>query len=284
MKRVLFGFLVSIAAIFSIPSYTQEIAPNLIEYGMGEFSDCGLMSPPSLWPPIISIREDGRTVLYREDHFIIGKHDDLEIAKIRKRLSKNKLLKKSQLIPLRRGKMLGIGGGIVYIRYKDNDEEIIVCTTIYPNGGSFKRLIDEILGFVPKITTRFYPTEMNFWVDKGADVCEDQIHHDVPPWPFGKKTSLALLATISNRSDKWIASISDEQMIRYFFDNLAPSWACFSWDFCEDGKRYYLTYRGSSNWAFEQSRMANLLFEMYDNWCKTIYSDEGYKTLFGHEK
>lgn len=117
-------------------------APNLFEYGYGGFAEGSVRVGPLLLPPLIKIDQMGFATIVQKGKVMCGTIPQKPLEKFKKSLEKNELLSRDQLLHLKKGANAGIHhGGMSYIRYLDNDDEIIVGAYRIPESGPMRQII-----------------------------------------------------------------------------------------------------------------------------------------------
>jgi len=207
---------------------------NLIEYGMGGFADGG-RGPPMLSPPEVKIYSDGRIVFAtKEEGYWQGTIDPKRLERLKRDLSKNDLLENSQLLRVRNGGLISMHGGMVYIRYRDADEEVVVAALSHPRRGPYVRLLDRIREEIPETYSRFRPTRITFQLFRGNSW--------VAPveWPFSAATPL------HDRKDS--ITLTDPAAVAFVVDH---SFGGFSWmqtNVRENGVDYEIIVESAPDW------------------------------------
>ena len=209
---------------------------NLIEYGMGGFADGG-HGPPMLYPPEVKIYTDGTIVFGTKEGYWQGMVDPKRLERLKRDLAKNGLLEKSQLLPIRNGGLISMHGGVVYIRYRDADDEVIVAALSHPRRGPYVHLLDRIREEIPATYSRFRPKKITFRLYRGNTW--------VTPveWPFSATTPL------HDRFDS--ITITDPAAIAFVIDH---SFGGFSWmqtNVRENGTDYEIILESVPGW-YEQ--------------------------------
>jgi hypothetical protein len=137
------------------------------------------------------------------------------------------------------GDEINVHGGVSYMRYLDGDKEILLATEVIPRKGPWVDLTKLIWSYVPEDHTQhYYPDTIGVqtWGDDS-----DETDHEPPGWPFSKQLQLRLKPK----------TISDPEIIRYFFDRLKGIFSFYVWDFKDNGKRYSVALTEVPGW-FEQ--------------------------------
>jgi hypothetical protein len=206
---------------------------NLIEYGMGGFSDGG-HGPPMLYPPEVKIYNDGRIVFADKVGYWQGTIESKRFKRLERDLANDGLLKKSQLVPVRNGGLISMHGGMAYIRYRDGDDAIVVAALSHPHRGAYPRLLDRIRAEIPGTYSRFRPTEITFRLYPGSTWVEPVV------WPFSATTPLR------GRSDS--ITVTDPAAIAFVIDH---SFGGFSWlqtNVRENGTDYEIILESAPGW------------------------------------
>jgi len=206
---------------------------NLIEYGMGGFADGG-HGPPMLFPPEVKIYADGRIVFATKEAYWQGMLDPKRLARLKRDLAKNDLLKESQLLPVRNGGLISMHGGMVYIRYRDADDEVVVAALSHPHRGPYVHLLVRIREEIPETYSRFRPAEIRFRLYRGSAWAAPV------DWPFSAATPL------HDQSDS--ITVTDPAAIAFVVDH---SFGGFSWmqaNVRENGVDYEIIVETAPGW------------------------------------
>jgi hypothetical protein len=244
MRRV--AVAVSFALFCALAAAADD--GNLIEYGRGGFGDGG-WGPPMLTPPDVKIYSDGRIVFGDAKGIWEGRVDPRRLARLKRDLGRNPLLKRTQLLHVKNGGLISMHGGMAYIRYGDGDSEIFVAVESHPRSGPYVALLRRIRDEIPDAYASFRPSSISF------RVYEHSTWREPVAWPF-PETPLA------GRKSSDIVTVTDPKAIALLVDN---SFGGFSWLQCnvsENGQNYSLMIDRVPGW-FEQSEVALKLYELH---------------------
>jgi len=216
---------------------------NLIEYGMGGFADGG-HGPPMLYPPEVKIYAGGRIVFADKEGYWQGIIEPKRLEKLKRDLTNNALLKKSQILPVRNGGLISLHGGMAYIRYRDADDEVVVAVLSHPKRGPYPRLLDRIREEIPSTFSRFRPDEITFRLYPGST------WQQPVAWPFS--------ATIPLHDKPDSITINDPPAIAFVIDHAFGGFSWLQTNVQENGKDFEIILESSPGWYEPQILGATL--------------------------
>lgn len=235
------------------PALAQE--RNLIEYSIGGYAegDSGSPVPPMLLPPAVKIYESGRIVFLNERGVWEGQIEERRLKKLRHILARNKLLQKTQVLPVKKGEPLGYHGGIAYVRYLDGENEVIVAVLESPRRGPWRRLVDLLYSWRPPSYHSFVPKAVVVSIVQGK-----QPDGDAVPWPFKNELSLR------GREDDSEVTLSDPRMVNFVLRHMVRGFSWLETITSEDGAELGLTISSVPGWFESEDLGVTLGFLAYE--------------------
>jgi hypothetical protein len=208
----------------------------LIEYSSGDFDETGPgLVGPFLQPPEIRIYKSGQIVFLKERGVWTGQVEKRRFEKLLRTLAQSELLRKSQVLPVKRGDSLGFHGGMAYFLYQGGREEVIAAVLLAPRHGPWRRMLNLLRSCLPSTYRSFVPSVINVRVRPGGSLA------DSVPWPFQEILSLRKPANAEAR-------VSDPRMVNFVLRHLARPLSWSDVVASEDGSAFTLTLESVPGW------------------------------------
>jgi hypothetical protein len=226
--------VVSTALFFQSIQDGSSVGRNLFEFSVVSYGEGGGGFPfPN--PPEIKIYESGRIVLREDGRYLEGSLSAKELVQLKKKLSANRLLASSHVDESATGKMLaGLHGGFAFVRYLDDDLQVLVVSRYVPDRGPMASLIRDVRAARPKQFQPLRPNGLTL-------VAFDSLTNACPSnriWPFGERVRLGSL--VGHPTE-----VHDPDIRRYLFPDGITS---LLFDVCDDGKTYSLYVARVTEW------------------------------------
>src|ERR1044072_2218020 len=122
---------------------------NLFEYAYASYGDGGLEIPMP-HPPILKIYKDGLAIFQKGERYFIGRIESQKLQHLIDKLSATSFLKRTEFVEIKKGEMVGLHGGVVYLRYLDGDKQIVIATEVLPKSGSWAKVVKMVQGYLPR--------------------------------------------------------------------------------------------------------------------------------------
>ena len=160
---------------------------NLIEYGLGGFSDGA--TTLMLQAPDMKIFRDGRVLIVDRDGQWQGRIDEGRVAKLERDLAAAPLLQqKSRFVDFKRRKPILMHGGLSYIRFRDGDDAVVLAASGIPLDREWNAIVDRVKSERPSTLTSFHPRALTLLLwDMPANLSTSP----TDAWPFTATLPLA---------------------------------------------------------------------------------------------
>ena len=228
-------------------SFAQD--NNLFEIAFASYGDAGF-DIPTPEAPIIKIYQNGKVILRKGDNYFTGEINTKKLSELKLKLQNNPSLKQSRYFDTEEGDMIGLHGGVAFIRYLDAEQQIIIASSVLSKKGEWQRVTKLVEKYLPKKVELFYPEtlEVNIHKNEGEE-CRSIGGNKPDEWLLGQKISLA------NNSRRDVV-VKDAEVIRFLFKDMYDEgllW--FWWGFCENGVRYTLYTSKIPNWMYDEANL-----------------------------
>ncbi|HET7840194.1 MAG TPA: hypothetical protein VFM21_01245, partial [Terriglobia bacterium] len=94
-----------------------------------------------LWPPVLKVWQDGRVVFYKDKQFLSASLPPDKLEKLRSKLKAEKFLRSTRYIETKHGSLINIHGGVVYMRYLEGEQQVLLATEVFPRRGKWNKVI-----------------------------------------------------------------------------------------------------------------------------------------------
>jgi len=231
--RQIAPLLVFLAFIGGSSVKAQEA--NLIEYSYGAFAEGFEFGGPMLLPPKVKIYQSGRVVFWNSRGIWTGQIEERRLEKLRRTLARSELLRESRILPVKRGRSLGMHGGMAYLRYLEGGEQVLVAVMSLPRRGPWQRLVGLLSSYIPSSYRSFLPNSALVRIRSGGS------WQDPVPWPFEEELSLA-------RAVGSEEMLSDPRMISFVLAHLSPGFSWLEVIVSEKGREFSLSLQAVPGW------------------------------------
>lgn len=210
--------LVFILAFQAWTAFAQA-SRNLIEMDRVDFlrGTAGLVVTT---PPEIQIRTDGRIVFERDGQYWVASLDQNQVRRLERSLARNRALRRSRFLHVRRGPSVSYHGGMQWFRYGDGVHARLIVMSRTPERGPVASLARELRALIPDSYRLFVPDSVR------VSFMESLISYGTPAnWPFRDKLDLAEVSRshpVVIGSVKFDAvdpvEITDGDILRFLFE------------------------------------------------------------------
>jgi hypothetical protein len=238
MRRLLALSLLILAGGFVLAARAQEApAPDsvLIETSLGGFADGEKILGPLLLPPEIQIYKSGRIIFLTDRGVWTGQVEKRRFEKLLRSLSRSPLLRATQVIPVQRGDLLGLHGGMAYFLYNGGPKQVIAAVLSSPRHGPWRRMLSLLRSCIPSTYKSFVPEAIDVSIRREGSWA------DPVPWPFQETLSLKNL-------DDEERKLSDPRMVNFVLRHLSRGFSWLEVPVSEDGVEYTLSLHSVPGW------------------------------------
>jgi hypothetical protein len=176
--------LVLVLAFQAWTAFAQT-SRNLIEVDRFDF----MAGTPGLvvtTPPEIQVRTDGRIVFERDGQYWVASLDQNQVRRLERSLARNRALRRSRYLHVRRGPSVSYHGGMQWYRYGDGVDARLIVMSRTPARGPVASLAQELRSLIPDSSRLFVPDSARI------SFVEPAANFGTPAnWPFRDKLDLA---------------------------------------------------------------------------------------------
>lgn len=233
--------------LFLSTVHAASSSENLFEYAYASYGDGGLEIPMP-HPPILKVYKDGLAIFQKGEKYFIGRIESQKLRHLIDKLSTTSLLKRSEFVEIKKGDMVGLHGGVAYLRYLDRDKQIVIATEVLPESGGWAKVVRMVQGYLPRNAAPFYPESIRLRIINTHFNCVKGAENSPDIWPLTNNLRLG--------SSEQVVEIEDAEIIRYLFQSMYSAGSLwFTWGYCEEGKHFRLELDHVSDWYNDESRL-----------------------------
>lgn len=212
---------------------SESARENLLEYSCDYFAEFGYRGPgpvPLLAPPTFKLLQDGTVIVEEERAYYRGQLETRRLKKVRTKLEKSLVLRKTELYSDLEGTPILHHGGVCHFTYLDGQNRVVVAAFRKPKSRSWNRLVRYTQDLVPNDLSLFIPSEAHLRVTTP----ESAISEKCPDWPF-KAIGLA-------GQERLV--VTDRHVLSFLFEHSAAA----EWRTAQGDQCYLLTLLKVPGW------------------------------------
>lgn len=142
--------------VFQAWAAFAETSRNLIEVDRVNFIP-GTAGMTGTTPPDIQVRTDGRIVFQRDGRYWVASIAQDQIRRLERSLARNRALRRSQFLHVRRGQPVSYHGGMQWFRYGDGADARLIVMSRTPARGPLASLARKLRALIPDSFRLFVP-------------------------------------------------------------------------------------------------------------------------------